>query len=187
MEKVKKSRVSKLRVILGMMLSPASVLKSAVAEMPWGFSLAVSSAAFCLFFLQTGLDLYKTGQKEIGFVILSAAAGAAYGLIFIPFAGAVVWTMLKLAKSQKELKWVVSSFCLSYSGALVYGITGILFSLAFAWKTSVAFGATGVLWAAGPMIVAIRATTDGKNVLSIPIATAVCGVVLLSWSMFGQL
>jgi len=187
LEKVKKSRISKLRVILGMMLSPASVLKSAVAEMPWGFALAVSSAAFCLFFLQTGLDLYKTGQKEIGFVILSAAAGAAYGLIFIPFAGVVVWAMLKLARSQKELKWVVSSFCLSYSGALVYGITGILFSLAFAWRTSVAFGAAGVLWAAGPMIVAIRATTDGKNALSIPIATAVCGVVLLSWSMFGQL
>ncbi len=187
MEKVKKPRVSKLRVVLGMMLAPGSVLKSAISGLPWSFSLAVSSVAFGLFFLQTGLDLYKTGQKEMGFVVLSAAAGAAYGLIFIPLIGTAVWSMLKFTKSQKDLKWVVSSVCLSYSGALVYGIVGILFSLAFAWKTSVAFGATGVLWAAGPMIVAIRATTDGQNALSIPIATTVCGIVLLSWSVFGQL
>lgn len=186
MGSVKKSRLSKLSVVLGMMLSPASVLKSAVSELPWGFSFAVSSAAFCLFFLQTGLDLYKTGQKEMGFVILSAVAGIAYGLLVIPLLGVAVWCMLRLAKSEKDLKWVVSSLCLSYSGALIYGITGLLFSLVFSWKTSVAFGATGVLWATGPMIVAIRATTDGKNAMSIPIATVVCGIVLLSWSLFGR-
>lgn len=187
MEEARKQKVSKLRALLSMMLSPASVLKSAISGLPLGFSVAVSSAAFCLFFLQTGLDLYKTGQKGIWFAALSAAAGAAYGLAFIPFIGIVVWAVLKLTKANKSLKWIISSICLSYSGALIYGITGILFSTILGWRTSVAFGATGVLWAAGPMIVAIRAATDGKNALSIPVATLVCGVVLVSWSMFGKL
>lgn len=186
--KNKKTDISfKLRVVINMMISPASVLKSAVSSIPWYFSIAISTAAFCMFFLQTGLDLYKTGQKGIAFVILSAITGAAYGLIAIPLLGAIIWGILKLVKSQKDFKWVVSSFCLSYSGALIYGIMGILFSLLFSWKTSVAFGVTGVLWAIGPLIVTIRATTDGKNAMSIPIATIVSSVILLSWSLLGQL
>ena len=184
---MKNSKPSVLRVVFGMMVSPASVLKSAMAKVPWVLSLVVSAMAFCLFFLQTALDLYKTGQKGLTFVLLSAGAGIAHGLIVIPLLGVIIWLVLKLAKSAKDLKWVVSSLCLSYSGAMIYGLLGILFSLVFAWKTSVAFGVTGVLWAIGPMIIAIRATTDGKNMLSIPIATVVSGIVLLSWSLFGQL
>ena len=143
--------------------------------------------AFALFFLQTGLDLYKTGQKGFSFVVFSGISGALYGVIFIPLIGALVWGILKLAKTDKDMKWSISSFCLSYSGAMVYGILGIVFSIVFAWKTSVAFGVTGVLWATGPMIFAIREMTDGKNKMSIPIATIVGAVVLLSWSLFGQI
>lgn len=187
MQKTEIAKASKVRIVLSMMLSPASVLKSAVSGIPWFFSVLISAAAFCLFFLQTGLDLYKTGQKEIWFVIFSAIAGAAYGLLVIPLLGVIIWGILKLTKSDKDLKWIISSFCLSYSGALIYGIIGIVFSILLAWKTSVAFGVTGVLWAIGPMIISIRATTDGKNTMSIPIATIVSIIVLLSWSLFGQL
>lgn len=187
MQKKELAKVSKIRVVLSMMLSPAGVLKSAMDRVPWMFSVVISAIAFFLFFLQTGLDLYKTGQKGIGFVILSAGAGAAYGLFVIPLLGGAIWAVLKLAKSGKDLKWVVTSFCLSYSGALIYCIVGLVFSLFLTWKTSVAFGVTGVLWAIGPMIVTIRATTEGKNILSIPIATVASAIVLLSWSMFGRL
>lgn len=187
MQKKELVKVSKIRVVLSMMLSPAAALKSAMDRIPWMFSVAVSAIAFCLFFLQTGLDLFKTGQKGIGFVILSVGAGVVYGLLVIPLLGVAIWAVLKLSKSEKDLKWVVSSFCLSYSGALIYCIVGLIFSLFFTWKTSVAFGVTGVLWAIGPMIVTIRATTEGKNILSIPIATIVSAIVLLSWAMFGQL
>ena len=175
------------RTIISMMISPAAALKSAVSGFPWFLSLAVSGLAFGLFFLQTGLDLYKTGQKGFGFVVLSGFSGVLYGVVFIPLVGALVWIILKLAKNDKDIKWSVSSFCLSYSGALVYGILGLIFSIVFAWKTSVAFGVTGVLWATGPMILAIREMTEGNNKISIPIATVVGAVVLLSWSLFGQI
>lgn len=178
---------SLFRTIFGMMISPASVVKTAVSGTKWYYSLAVSAIAFGLFFLQTGLDLYKTGQKGLGFVLLSALSGVLYGIIIIPAIGALVWIILKLIKTEKDLKWAISSFCLSYSGALVYGILGILFSFLFAWKTSVAFGVTGVLWAIGPMIVSIREMTDSNNKISIPIVTVFSSIVLLSWSVFGQI
>lgn len=175
------------RAIFGMMISPAATIKGVMSGIPWMLSLAVSALAFGLFFLQTGLDLYKTGQKEMSFVILSGTAGVVYGLIAIPLMGVLIWSILRLAKTDKGIKWAISSFCLSYSGALIYGLIGIVFSLVLGWKTSVAFGVTGVLWAMGPMIVTIREMTNGKNNLSIPIATMVGVLVILSWSVFGNL
>ena len=175
------------RTIISMMINPATALKTTVAGVQWYFSVAVSAIAFGLFFLQTGLDLYKTGQKDVSFVVLSGGAGLLFGAILIPILGGIIWGILKIAKSNKDIKWAISSFCLSYSGALIYGIIGIIFSLVFSWKTSVAFGVTGVLWAIGPMIMTIREMTEGKNSLSIPIATVISGIVLLSWSVLGQL
>lgn len=174
------------RIIIGMMINPAGALRSAFT-CKWYLALSVSALAFGLFFAQTGLDLYKTGQKNWDFVFLSVITGILYGLLIIPLIGVMIWAILKFTKSKKDVKWIVSTFCLSYSGALIYGIIGLVFSIVLAWKTSVAFGVTGVLWAIGPMIITIRAATDGKNAMSIPIATIVCSVVLLSWSLFGQI
>lgn len=181
------TKQSLFRTILGMMVNPAGTLKNALLSTKWYFSVAISALAFGLFFGQTGLDLYKTGQKGMSFVWLSGAAGIAYGLLAIPLIGFFIWTILKLFRADRKVKETISSFCLSYSGALVYGVLGITFSLALGWKTSVAFGVTGVLWAIGPMIITIRELTGGKNALSVPLATAVGAVVLISWSVFGNL
>ncbi len=183
MEQEKRSLV---RTIFGMMINPSGAIKDAFAN-KWYLSAAVSAVAFGLFFLQTGMDLYKTGQKGTGFVIFSAGTGLAYGLVVIPILGVVVWVILKAAKTDKSILEAVSAFCLSYSGALIYGILGIIFSLALGWKTSIAFGVTGVLWAIGPMMFTIRELTGGKNALSVPIASLVGALVLISWSVFGNL
>lgn len=180
------TKQSLFRTVFGMMINPAGTLKNALSTR-WYFSAAVSALAFGLFFGQTGLDLYKTGQKGWDFVMVSGVAGIGYGLVAIPLLAVVIWVILKAAKTDKSLLQAVSSFCLSYSGALIYGIAGIIFSLALGWKTSVAFGVTGVLWAIGPMMITIRELTGGKNALSIPIATAVGVFVLLSWSILGNL
>src|SRR5690606_8065461 len=129
----------------GMMINPAGALSGALSN-KWYLSVAVSALAFGLFFIQTGLDLYKTGQKDMSFVLFSVGTGIVYGLLVIPLLAAVIWIILKAVKTDKNLMETISSFCLSYSGALVYGVLGIIFSLALDWKTSVAFGVTGVLW-----------------------------------------
>jgi hypothetical protein len=177
---------SLFRTIFGMMISPAGALKGALSS-KWYLSVMVSALAFGLFFVQTGLDLYKTGQKDISFVLLSVGAGVAYGLLVIPLLAGIIWLILKVAKTENSLMQAVSSFCLSYSGALIYGVLGIAFSLILGWKTSLAFGITGVLWAIGPIIITIRELTGGKNSLSVPIAALVSAVVLISWSAFGNL
>lgn len=181
------NKPSMLRTIFGMMISPGATLKTAVTGLPWFFSLLVSGLAFLLFFIQTGLDLYKTGQQGIGFVLLSAGAGAVYGITIIPFLGLLIWLVLKAAKCEKGPGWAVSSFCLSYSGALIYGIMGLVFSLALGWRTSIAFGVTGVLWATGPIIAGIREMTAGKNALGILLSTLAGAAVLFSWSFFGTI
>lgn len=168
------------------MINPAGAIKGALSS-KWYLSVAVSALAFGLFFIQTGLDLYKTGQKDMSFVVLSLGTGAVYGLLVIPLLAGVIWLILKAAKMKIGLLQAVSSFCLSYSGALIYGVLGIGFSLVLGWKTSVAFGITGVLWAIGPMIITIRELTGGKNSLSVPIAALISAVVLISWSAFGNL
>lgn len=183
---MEQTKPSPFRTIIGMMINPAGALRDAFSSR-WYLSVAVSALAFGLFFVQTGLDLYKTGQKEMDFVLVSAGAGVAYGIVMIPLIGAVMWAILKAVKTDKSLMQAISAFCLSYSGALIYGLLGIVFSLALGWKTSVAFGVTGVVWAIGPMILAIRELTGGKNALSVSLATAVSTVVLISWSVFGNL
>lgn len=173
--------------IFGMMINPAGTLKGALRSTKWYISLIVSTLAFSLFFMQTGLDLYKTGQKPFTYVILSAVLGGGYGLFIIPALGILIWIILKVMKSKETMTNTIASFCLSYSGALIYGILGLIFSLVLGWKTAIAFGVTGVLWAVGPMIVAIRELTGGKNKMSIPIATIISALILLSWAYLGNL
>ncbi len=173
--------------VFGMMMNPAGTLKGAMLSTKWYFSLGVSGVAFFMFFLQTGLDLYKTGQKGFGFVMFFALVGALYGLVLIPALGFLVAGFLKISKTERTVKEIITMFCLSYSGALVYGITGLITSFALGWKTSVAFGVSGVLWAIGPMIVTIREMTGGKNAMSIPIATLISAVILLSWALLGKM
>jgi len=175
------------RGLLATMLNPAFVLKSSLSHIPWYYSLAVSASAFLLFFLQTGLDLYKTGQKGLGFVFWAAGTGALYGALVIPVLGVLLWLALRMVKAEKGVSWAVSSFCLSYSGALVYGILGLLFSLLLGWRTSIAFGVTGVLWATGPLITAVREMTGGKTALAVILSSFVGAVILYTWSFFGRI
>lgn len=181
------NKPSMIRTVFGMMISPGATLKTALNDLPWFFSLLVSTLAFLLFFAQTGLDLYKTGQQGLGFVLLCAGAGAVYGITVIPLLGMIIWLVLKAAKCEKGAKWAVTSFCMGYSGTLIYGIIGLIFSLALGWRTSVAFGVTGVLWATGPIIAAIREMAAGKSALGILLSTFAGAVVLFSWSLFGNL
>lgn len=175
----------KWRIIFNMMLSPGNVLKGAMGKVSWQFSIIVSAVAFMLFFLQTGLDLYRTMQKDMMFVIFTAVKGAVFGLVAIPALAALVWAIARLFKGNKDLKWVISAFCLSYSGALIYCISGICFSLFLGWRTSVAFGITGVLWATGPLMAVIREMTGAKAAISIIISTIVGVIVLFSWYLLG--
>jgi hypothetical protein len=171
---------------LTMISNPGLVLKKAMSNIPWPFSLSISSLAFALFFLQTGLDLLRTGHKGITFVIVITLLGAIYGSLGVSLIALIAWGLSKAFGNAQTVKWTITAFGLGYSSTLIYVTLGIAFSLLFHWKTSVAFGVTGVLWATGPMIATIKEMTKERIGVSIMLATICSGLLLFGWSLLGM-
>jgi hypothetical protein len=174
------------RAGLVMMLNPGAALRSAVARVPWPFSLSVSTIAFTLFFLQTGIDLVRTGQKTAEFAVMLTVGGFLFGSAGIALLAMIAWGLSRLFKSDKHIGWVISAFGLGYCSSLVFDILGIIFSLVMKWNTSMIFGVSGVLWATGPMVATIRTMCHGNTLLSIVVATLCSGLLLLGWALLGN-
>lgn len=170
-----------LGIVFTMMMNPKAAIDKGLNQFPWFFSIGISSLAFGSFFLQTGLDLYKTGQETFLYVLMQLGIGLAFGALAIPLVGVLIWPLIKLKKGELKLTQSISLACLSYSATLIYGLIGLIFSLVLGWKTAIAFGATGVLWSLGPLMISIRSATKGDTILAV-IATSLVGAfILFAW------
>lgn len=176
-----------LKASLIMITNPAAILKSKMKRVPWQIALIIPGSAFALFFLQTGIDLYRTGSISMIRVILILLLGLIYGTIGVASLSAICFLITKSMGTTKDLNWTISTFALGYSGTLIYGLTGLIFSFLLGWNTAVAFGITGVLWALRPMMATIRHMTNGNTTISVILSTT-CGTVLLfGWAFLSQL
>jgi hypothetical protein len=128
------------RAAFTMMLNPGAALKQSVAHIPWPFSMTISALAFMLFFMQTGLDLVRIGQKDLWFVVLLSVEGLLFGSVGIGLLATMAWALTKLFKGTKPLGWALSAFGLGYCSTLIFTGLGMVFALIFHWNTSVAFG-----------------------------------------------
>ncbi len=175
------------KAVLTMLINPGEVVKGQMSRIPWPFSILVSGLSFTLFFLQTGLDLLRSGQIETTGVILIAMLGLLYGTAGVALIAILVWALSQAAQRNITMEWAVSSFALGYSATLVYALTGLLFSLALGWKTAVAFGVTGVLWALRPTMFTIKQMSGDRVAFSIAMTT-LCGAILLfGWALLGKI
>lgn len=181
------NRSHTLRSAIIMMFNPGEIVKSNIAGIKWPFSLMISMGAFIIFFLQTGLDLMRTGQKQPPFVLLLVLEGAVFGFAGVGFLAALSWAVARVFHGDKTFQWVVTAFGLSFCSLLVYGLIGLPASLLLNWNTSIVFGVTGVLWATGPIISTIREMLRGKTAISIIMATLCCSLLLLGWSLLGNI
>jgi hypothetical protein len=179
-------RPNPLRAALAMMINPGAVLQKKVAGIPWPFSLSISALAFMLFFLQTGLDLMRIGQKGIGFVVLLSVEGLLFGSLGIALLAVVAWGITRLFRGDKPIGWAISAFGLGYCSTLIFTVLGVFFSLILHWNTSVVFGVSGVLWATGPMIASIKQMSRENTALSIIVATICSGLLLFGWALLGN-
>lgn len=187
MDTAAQSQMPRWKTALNMMINPGQVVKEQMTRVPWPFSLAVSGLAFTLFFLQTGLDMFRANQISQTMVILISGIGFVYGTLGIVLIAALAWGLCQGSQSDRSLTWTISSFALGYSATFIYALSGLVFSLAFGWKTAVAFGITGVLWALRPNIFTIRALSGERTGFSVALAT-VCGALLLfGWALLGRL
>jgi len=169
-----------------MMINPGEVVKNQMGKVPWPYSLLISGASFALFFLQTGLDLLRSGKIEVSGVILIAMLGLLYGTAGVALIAVLVWALAQAAERNITMEWAISSFALGYSATLVYAVTGLIFSLTLGWKTAVAFGVTGVLWALRPTLFTIKQMSGERVAFSIAMTTLCGAILLLGWALLGK-
>jgi hypothetical protein len=163
-----------------MIANPGEVIKGAMQGVPWPFSLAISSLAFTLFFLQTGLDMHRVGTAGTGAVVGFTFAGLGVGTIGVGLVAALAWVLARPLGCRQSLEWTVRAFFLAYSATLVFVILGLIFNLAAGWNTSVAFGITGAMWALYPILGIVRQMTKNKLVASL-LLTTICGAIVVSF------
>ncbi|MCP4897237.1 MAG: hypothetical protein GY906_09735 [bacterium] len=176
------TRPGLIRRIFATMGSPSTVMARYVDDLGWPAALSVPLFAFALFFLQSGLDLYRAGTYDAVEVTGLAFGGAAIGLVLVPVLAVLAWILVLPFDRSRSLGWAVRAFALAYAPALIYGFCGLGANLIFGWNTAVAFGITGVLWAISPLFAALREMSGDRRRLSVMLATFVGLVVLAVWS-----
>ncbi len=174
------------KIVLNMMINPGEIVKNQMTKIPWPYSLMVSGLSFTLFFLQTGLDMLQNGQTETSTVILITMLGLLYGTAGVALLAVMVWTLSQAKQRGITMEWAISTFALGYSATFVYALSGLIFSLALGWKTAVAFGVTGVLWALRPTLYTIKQMSGERVAFSIAMTTLCGAILLIGWALLGK-
>ena len=180
------SKQSQWKTILKMISNPGEAVKKKMTLVPWPYALLISGLSFTLFFLQTGIDLYRVGNIGIDRVILIGMIGLFYGTAGVTLLAIMSWVLAQAGKREYSIDWAISNFALGYTVALIYSICGLLFSLVFKWNTAVAFGITGVLWSLRPTMFTIKQMSGDATAFSI-VLTTICGAIMLfGWGLLGR-
>ena len=171
------------RIILSAILNPGGLLQSQLKGISWPVTLLIPGLAFTLLFFQTSLDQARVGISGWGWALIMALIGCVYGTIGVLLISLVGWIGLKVLGGKTSPGGVISAFSLDYSPTLIYLVLGLVANLLFGWRTAVAFGVTGVLWALGPIMSTLRQMTGGKTVASAILGTVCGSLLLLGWSL----
>lgn len=178
--------IPRWKVALKMIANPGEVIKNQMNQVPWPYSLLISGLSFTLFFLQTGLDMFRTGQIGVSAVIVITLLGLLYGTGGVALIAVLAWAFSQASKRDYTITWAISSFSLGYSATLIYALIGVICSVTLGWNTAVAFGVTGVLWALRPALFTIRQMSGDRIAFSIALTT-LCGAILLfGWALLGR-
>ncbi|WP_051259319.1 hypothetical protein [Schaalia suimastitidis] len=173
------------KAVLKMMLNPGEVVKNQMLKVPWPLSLTISGLAFALFFLQTGLDMYRSGTTSIIIVGVLTGLGFVYGTVGMSLLALLMWSLSQAQQHGHTIGWAISTFALGYSATLIYSIFGLIFSLVFDWNTSVAFGVTGLLWALRPTMHTIKQMSGDRVAFSIAMTSLSGAILLFGWAALG--
>ncbi len=180
-----RTTTSKWRMVLAVMFNPGGLIQEQLSTVKWPLALLIPGLAFLLFFMQTGLDQMKVGHLDGTDTLLLTMLGLLYGTVGVTLISLVAWAGTRLFGGKTTIANAIRLFALAYSPTLIYVSLGILANLMFDWRTTVAFGVTGVLWAIGPMITSLRRMTGGKTGVSVILATLCGALLLLGWSILG--
>lgn len=172
--------VGVLRRIFAAMADPRTVVAGYVDDLGWPIALLIPTLAFGLLFLQTGLDLARSGASASAARL--ALSGAILGIVVVPLSALLAWVLLLPVERSRSLAWTVKAFAIAYSPALIYGMCGLLANVILGWNTAIAFGITGVLWAIAPLFAVLREMSGDRRRLSLFVATAIGALMLVVWA-----
>lgn len=143
--------------------------------------LAVSGIAFGLFFLQTGLDRYRTGTSSVGTVLLLGLEGWLLGTLGVTAWASLVWALSRTCGVSLRWLWVLQSYGWCYGPVLISGVIGLLMSLVLGWNTAMTFGLGAMVMAASALYEFHHKLTGGRALLCIPLTVTGGGLVLWIW------
>ncbi|MCP4002156.1 MAG: hypothetical protein GY727_14700 [Gammaproteobacteria bacterium] len=184
-DRASRATTSKWRTALAVMFNPGGLNQEQLSAVKWSLVLLIPGLAFSLFFMQTGLDQMKVGYLDGTETFLLTMLGLLYGTVGVTLVSLVAWAGTRVFGGKTTMTNAIRLLALAYSPTLIYVTLGILANLMFDWRTTVAFGVTGVLWAIGPMITSLRKMTGGKTTASTILATICGALLLLGWSILG--
>jgi len=176
-------RVSIVRTVLGIFTNPRAVFQQHLMHVPAPVCLIISGFAFSLFYLQTGLDMAQGDATGVVGALALGMLGLVVGTVGVGLLAAIAWVMAKPFGGEHPIGWAVRAFGLAYAPALIYTVAGLGANVLLGWNTALAFGVTGLLWALGPMIVAIREMTGQRTGVSVMIATVCGALMLMLWAL----
>lgn len=161
--------------------SPDSISKEDLEKISFIKVLLVSGITYGLFFLQTGLDQIRVGNKTFIEAIILASKGLGIGTIGLIAISIIIFVIIKAFNSETSLSNLIKVCCLSYTTALISLILGLILNIILHFNTAIAFGVTGVLWSLNPLFRVIRKNTKGNLSLSLILCTSIGLLILFTW------
>lgn len=100
--------------MLAFLFNPGEALKEKAVGLAWPLAIIIPGVSFALFFLQTGLDLYRSGQVNAWHVVLIAFVGLLYGTIGLMGLASLIWLFSFANKRDIGIGKAISSFAAGY-------------------------------------------------------------------------
>ena len=148
-------------------------------------ALAVSGLAFGTISLQAALDLARTSTWDSSALALLVLRGTLLGTAGVALVAVAAWLLSRPFSGSHGLGWTVRAFGGAYGNALIYGLFGLALNLFLGWNTAVSCGVTGLLWALGPLFVAVRELAGGRVGVAALLSGISGALLLIGWVQFG--
>ncbi|TAN43568.1 MAG: hypothetical protein EPN25_00320 [Nitrospirae bacterium] len=175
-----------MKRFIRVLFNPAVLLTDSLEKFNWIWSLVVPGMSYCLFFLQTGMDFKRTGLGSGAGTIALGIIGLIFGVSIILVLSLLTWLVSRGVGCEWSAARTIKAFSFSYGAPIVYMLLGLSASVLFQWKTSLAFGLTGVLWSMGPIYGVIRQMFGGKTIAAALVASFEGVLLLSSWAIVGS-
>lgn len=165
-------------------VDPASLVARHLDGLGVPAALLLSTLAFTTISLQAALDLARSrgdGPAELAGLVLRGGLLGSVGVALLALVALLLTRPFGSASPSTALRAVGGA----YASALVYGLVGLALNLGLGWNTAVSCGVTGLLWALGPLFLALRELAGGRAGVAALLSTLCGSGMLLGWVWWG--